>query len=402
MRYWGRVGTRVGASSKASRRDSVIMMVLDRSGSMNTGGATDACTMMKAAAKQFTGMFSAERDRIGMVTFSDTIFLASAPTQTFKTVLGFYENDTSSGTGLIDQISCDSTTGTPGATIIGYNELYKIGLPGALNVLLVFTDGVPNSIVIDARGYSTEPRGTFDDTVQCRDANGNRIDTAASPMGNLSANPPVWTSAINLGARNFFQSDSSHPNRISGANLVAGPHASNSNGSLWYKFWATSSSDVGSTRLNPPGGNCGGGTTAMEWLPESDVFGTALDNTSYQSLSRSWLDSANRITATSTNWNRASFNASANAASRARTTRNLWDGRNFPGVFVYTIGLGAVNHGLLQRMANDPSPGPNSEYSAYTGYNTSQPIGAYVFASDPTRLSSAFAQIASFILRLSQ
>jgi hypothetical protein len=222
-------------------------------------------------------------------------------------------------------------------------------------------------------------------------------------VGDLSANPPLWSSAINLGATNFFQYDSTHPSRVTGANLVAGPHGSNSNGSLWYKFWATSSSDIGSGALSLPNSTgCMGNTATLEWLPESDVFGTALDNTSYNALSRSWLDGANRATATSTNWTRASYNASANAAARARTTRNLWDGRNFPGVFVYAIGLGSVNHGLMQRMANDPSPGPNGEYGAYSGYNTNHPVGAYVYAQNSSQLSSAFAQIASFILRLSQ
>jgi hypothetical protein len=403
MRFWGREGTRVGASSRASRRDSVIMMVLDRSGSMNTGGANDACTLMKSAAKQFTGMFAPSRDMIGMVTFSDTMFLASPPTQNFRTVLGYHESSTSNGTGLIDNISCGSTTGTAGATILGYNELYKVGLPGALNVLLVFTDGVPNTMVIDANGGVNQQRGIFLDALQCQDANLNRIDTAATTPGDFGANPPQWSPAIGMGANNFFQADNTHnPSRVTGANLVAGPHLSVSNHSTWYKFWSTSSSDTDSAWVDSKG--CGGGRVFdnMEWIPERDVFGTALDNTAYRPLSRATLDGASRIRPTTDNWNRASFNSSANAASRARTTRNLWDSRVFPGVFVYAIGLGAVNHGLLQRMANDPTPDPGGAYTAFSGIDTTQPVGSYVYAQDSTRLSEAFARIASFILRLSQ
>jgi hypothetical protein len=406
MRYWGRLGTRVGARSQASRRDSVIMMVLDRSGSMNTN---NACNLMKAAAKQFTGMFSAERDRIGMLTYSDTFHLASAPVQTFKTVLG-YTDPSGSGSGAIDQISCANWTSTPGATILGYNEIYKVGLPGALNVVLVFTDGVPNTMVIDARGYrDTARRGIFEDSKACQDSTLTPINSGASPLGHFGNNPPNWSTAINLGATNFFQYDSAQ-DRITGANLVAGPHGAIRDGVSWGKFWATSNAnaynhgDIDTKGCGGPRDDDSGNDfeDTFQWLPETDVFGNGLDNTSYRPLDRATFDGATRIRGSLDNWTDASFNASANAASRARTTRSLWDGRNFPGAFVYVIGLGDVDHPLLQRMANDPAAGPDGEYPAFPGYNTAQPVGAYVYAEDSTRLSSAFAQIASFILRLSQ
>src|SRR5438128_1777228 len=46
----------VVANGNASRRDVVVMMVLDRSGSMQTAGA---CASMITAAKLFTGQFAA-------------------------------------------------------------------------------------------------------------------------------------------------------------------------------------------------------------------------------------------------------------------------------------------------------------------------------------------------------
>ena len=393
MRYFGRLTTRVGATSDATRRDSVIMMVLDRSGSMNSNGG---CVDMKRAAKNFTSLFSQERDRIGMLTFSDTFHLASAPVSNFKTVLG--DNTT---TGLIDQISCANWTSTPGATILGYNELYKVGLPGALNVLLVFTDGEPNTMVIDARGYrDTARRGIFKDDVACRDSNGNSIAVGAIPLGHFGNNSPNWSAnAISMGTTNFFQYDT-RTDRITGANLVAGPHMTIAAGNMWRSFWATSSSNnYESWDVNTNG--CSGNVDNLEWLPSTDVFGNDL-NTSYRPLSTGTYDGANRIAASWGNWNDAAFNASADAASRARTTRNLWDSRNFPGVLVYTIGLGAVNHELLQRMANDPAAGPANAYPAYTSVDTTQPQGKYVWASDSGRLDQAFASIASFILRLNQ
>lgn len=404
MRYWGYDSTRILSTSRATRRDSVIMMVLDRSGSMNTGGATDACTLMKRAAKQFTGMFSAQRDRIGLISFSDTVHLASPPSLNFQTVLG-YSNTSGSAAGAIDTISCANTTGTPAAEIIGYNELFKIGLPGALNVLLVFTDGEPNTLVLDATGYSNQPNGLLADNATCRDSAARPVNAGASPRGDFSVNPPNWTAAIDLGSTNFFQYNSESPN-ITGSSLPRGPFGSLSNGSVWFKFWATSSAgNYNSGGLSPSG--CSGTVGAtnskgIEWLPQTDVFGNPLNITAYRPLSSATLDGQSRYRSTSDNFIRASYNATAGAASRARTTRNLWDGRNFPGVYVYAIGLGSVNHELLQRVANDPSPEANGVYGAFTDYDATQPQGAYVWAQDSTRLSQAFARIASFILRLSQ
>ncbi|MEI9813808.1 MAG: hypothetical protein WDO18_14685 [Acidobacteriota bacterium] len=50
---------------------------------------------------------------------------------------------------MIDQIVCEGGTGTAAAMTVGYNELYKMSLPGAYNVLLVETDGLPNSLAFD-------------------------------------------------------------------------------------------------------------------------------------------------------------------------------------------------------------------------------------------------------------
>jgi hypothetical protein len=393
MRYWGRTGTTVAASSRATRRDSVIMMVLDRSGSM----AGTPCTDMKAAAKQFTGMFSAERDRIGMITFNMGSFISSAPTTNFKTVLG-YNDGMNSATGAIDSIGCTGGTGTPQATILGYNELYKVGLPGALNVLLLFTDGEPTAMTLDIRGGSTGPRGILKDAVTCQDSAGRSIATTASPMGSLSNNPPNWTAGWSLGSGSWL------------SNVGSGPIAAlygDTSQNLWlfdYRGTATTGADPLLSPSGCPGNQSGSGDTVynntVRWLPNSDVYGNNL--TGYNSLAYQTYDGVSRINSTRTNFRNAAFNASANAADRARTSRNLPDGRNFPGVYVYAIGLGAVNHQFLQRMANDPDADPGGAYGAFTGHNTSQPIGNYVYASDSTRLSAAFAQIASFILRLSQ
>src|SRR5271154_6736864 len=64
MKWFNFNSTTITAVGTASRRDVVIMMVMDRSGSMNNN---NGCANMISAAKIFTGQFAAGRDQIGMV-----------------------------------------------------------------------------------------------------------------------------------------------------------------------------------------------------------------------------------------------------------------------------------------------------------------------------------------------
>jgi Flp pilus assembly protein TadG len=399
MRFWGYTGTLVNASSEATRRDSVIMMVLDRSGSMAN---SSSCTPMKDAAKLFTGMFAPQRDRIGMITFNMASNISQSPTLDFQTALGFTNSSQSppSGTGLIDNITCTGGTGTAEATILGYNELYKIGLPGALNVLMLFTDGLPTALTFDFRQGPTTQVGLLEDTTTCQDSLGRSMASTASPRGHITNNPPQWTAGWNLGTGSFL------------SNVPAGPiavvYGDSQPLNLWGLAYRVTTDSAGDTYLgsSAPGCNVTSSSTAqtnaanIRYFPNNDAFGNPLALTGYNSLTYS----NGYISETNANLQAAALNASANAASRARTTRNLPDGRSFPGVIVYCIGLGAVNHPFLQRMANDGAADDSGSnlYSAFAGVDTSQPTGNYVYANNSAALAPAFSQIASFILRLSQ
>ena len=72
-----------------------------------TGGAVSAA--MITAAKVFTGFFAEGRDQIGLLTFSDGYYLDSKPTTNFQTLFGY--TNSSSGTGMIDNITCGGGTG---------------------------------------------------------------------------------------------------------------------------------------------------------------------------------------------------------------------------------------------------------------------------------------------------
>ena len=143
MNWFGVRKTNIVALGYASRRDVNAMLVLDRSGSMGS-----SCGALITASKTFTGQFAAGRDKIGAISFADNAYLHSVPTANFQTTLG-YTNSFGTSNGELDTISCAGGTATPQAIALAYNELYKLNQPGALNVIVVETDGLPNTITVN-------------------------------------------------------------------------------------------------------------------------------------------------------------------------------------------------------------------------------------------------------------
>ena len=204
MRWVGFTNTTVSASGTASRRDLVIMMVLDRSFSITIEGA---CTTMKTAAKAFTGQFAEGRDYIGMVSFSDDVLMELAPTQSFQTSLG-YSNANGSGTGLIDNIQCQGNTNTAQAISVAYNQLWRTNLPLAMNVLFIETDGFPNTLSLNFWD-STNVVSGLSNSSSCTDLNGKTksaggFATALSIVN--GANAVQWTPQVPLGATSYLSS----------------------------------------------------------------------------------------------------------------------------------------------------------------------------------------------------
>src|ERR1700691_1140746 len=161
MKYLGFSATNLTVTGQASRKDIVAMLVLDRSGSMcsvngatanppcNKGSTTTPCSAMINYAKNFTGAFAEGRDQIGLLTFSDGYYLESKPTVDFQTVLG-YSNSSGASTGTIDNIDCNGGTGTAAAVSMAYNQLYQIAEPGAMNIIMLETDGLPNTLIYNS------------------------------------------------------------------------------------------------------------------------------------------------------------------------------------------------------------------------------------------------------------
>ena len=416
MKFWNRGATVIAATSEASRRNVVITLVLDRSGSMNTGSyaGQTPCQVMVTAAKQFTGMFQPNRDYIGLVSFAETAYIAQSPTQSFQAVLG-YKNSAGSASGALDSITCVGGTNTSSGISIGWNENYKIQLPGALNVIVLMTDGQPTAgsykfVTTAATDPTGAARSAVATTSGCKDSNG----TAVSSGGNMLTNPRNWINSreTNTGGTNTV---SLGANSYSGWSPISGPvGALYGDASSMYgvdPFFSPTTSYVENVDKNStesPGcsfTSSGNPATDISFIPPYDIFGSASNG--YLSVTTATILSAPRITVTRANINNAVTNLADNAANFTRTNHNLPNGSLFGGNMVFVVGLGGnggVDHTLLQRIANDPNESPDNgvTYPAYNGYNPNQPVGTYVFSADASELSSAFAKVASQILRLSK
>jgi hypothetical protein len=340
MRILGFNSVRIEATGEASRRDVNIMMVLDRSGSIQDAGA---CDDLQAASKNFVDQFVDGRDRIGLITYGTTYRVDFQPAFDFR----------SAGTNIptiIDQIRCRGNTNSGSAYWQGYQRLAALNEPNTLNVILFFTDGLPNTVHLN----QIPIRRT-----------GSPVSTCAGSLGNFmegvitNTNPPdgVWQwIEPSIPARN--------PDKV----------------------WIPSSQRTGCTFDNNSSGN---NLNADFWglAPtnnEVDAYGTAL--TGYRSVSRTngYIRINHQATLTA-----VGQNVLDNAARRVRTL----SAASGLDVYTYSIGLGAgIDATLLKRVANtQDSP----------TYDSTKPQGSFVYAANETQLAQAFMQLASEILRIS-
>lgn len=451
MKWFGVQSTTITAISFATRRAVVAMMVLDRSGSMcmhsgtqsspcSSAQTTYPCAQMISAAKQFTGQFAEGRDYIGLISFAHNAYVHSVPSTTFQATLG-YSNSFGSGTGQLDNLVCNGGTGTAQAVSMGYQLLYQTGLPGALNILLVETDGLPNAMTMNFYDSTNNVVG-LSNTSGCKDLSSPTPKTYSGGGFNSAAKIPSWTSGLSLQASPFLTTTGVLANVPAGMVGAVPSSDPSSNNDFWLmdKYFTTSTSNNFDTYTTNGGdylttatgcgfnssngtniGYAGTNPSDIAWWPAADVYGNSgVDGAGGASLSAAYksgitTDAKGHITqsgsspANWTNYHNAVLNATDNAAytARANTTNPA---------YVFAIGLGGNSTTgppdpiLMQRMANDPN-GDTFNASPYysacaseTGCVTypSQYQGTFIYSPSVAELSEAFLKISSQILRLNK
>jgi len=397
---------------------------------------TYPCALMIQAAKQFTGQFAQGRDYIGMVTFSTNTYVASVPTTNFQTALG-YSNDSGTGSGAIDNITCAGGTNTAEGVSMAYQLLYQTGLPGALNIIMLETDGLPNSLAVNFYDAANKVTG-LNNSSGCKDTANKTVSQAGSfvPSVSVPSPPsstiPSWTTGLALNAAPFLTTAGYYSNVPAGMVGVIYSDDPGGNNSFTLMFNAWTNDAPQSPQSTGSGGNpyntntyitasgCGfsGGQNTtnpsdFKWFPAADVFGNAVNPANaYKSVTTDGqghlLQSGSNPT-NYTNFHSGALNATDNAAYVARANPTI-------PAYIFAIGLGGNSTNgppdpiLLQRMANDPN-GDLFNASAYytpcaqeTGCITysSQYQGKFIYSPTSAELNSAFLALSSQILRLNQ
>jgi len=331
----------ISVATAATRRDVNIVMVLDDGYPMsNVGGGSNVTplTTLQTDAVAFVNLFANNRDNIGLVTFTSAAAVADAlPNQNF---LSNVPNDINSLTAA-GQGGPNTSAGLEAA----YQQLQNLNHQGALNVIVLFTDGIPT-------GFSGD-FGTLLTSSQ---------NTCVATGGHLSG--ALWLLPI----------PQSTPLQGNGAGLT---DPTIQNGAAQENYDASSVAAPGC-----PGGISARPASLLTGMPSVDLFNNATIG-SYPPAPVT----LNGITAQ--NIVNASENALDAAANRIRSDTSLQP-------VIFAIGLDGnltlqPDPILMAKIANDPS-------SAY--YNSSQPTGQSIIAPSTAQLQSAFSSIASQVLRL--
>ena len=349
MRYLNFNTTTVNANAQTVRRDVNIAMVVDRSHSL---AITNSCGPVKQAAINFVNKFANGRDMVSLTTF------ASSTNTDFPIANNFKSAATNVPT-LLSNINCDGSTSSAMGLWYGYDQLVGLAQPAALNIILFFTDGKPTGV------------------------NVNMPIANSSPCTSPHPGPPKY---IN-GLYNTYTNVSQFFGILNPINNGTVP-----------------SGDAAMT----PDGNTGNGchymasntdTSDFLGLPTSDVYGDSL-NTSYQPVTLNgsgYIDLGNANNAAA-----MAMNGADSAGLHIRNGDNEpptlpHNGSGLHNVIIYSIGLGnapyPLSPDLLERISNDPRA---------SNYDNTKPSGLYVPAPTSADIDSAFAAVASEILRLAK
>jgi Mg-chelatase subunit ChlD len=357
----------INVISQAGRRDVLLMLVLDRSVSMDgivAGTGQTACAIMKVDAATFVNYFAPGRDQIGLVAFGSSVFF-------YPSTTSFTTPDANGNTipSLIAALTCNDNTSSAEAIATAYAELVRVNNPDRMNVIMFLTDGRANGVTAD---YSQPGLGVTDGCTMPAGVPGVIAQWAggALPSGETAGVMNATTTAIT------FPNDGHSLTGSSGCQFN-GPNLPN-------------------VRNDIPN------------LPTHDFYGNSLAGPYSQLNSATWPYTTpfNPIGAVSIPQQIviASANALDNEATQVRTDANLHP-------YIYDIALmgnGPVDDMpdtlLLQKVANDPNLAADTGVGlTFYQMQASQPHGYFAIAPDAAQLAVAFDTIAAQIsTRLSE
>jgi Flp pilus assembly protein TadG len=396
MRVLGSNYSTIAASAVATRKDTRVVLVLDRSGSMD---ATDPVShlnvfsVLKSSAKSFVGMFTPGTDELGLVVYQGSAVVAypttrpysASPTSSGGPDTGF---GTSSTSGVmmtqINTMVAGGGTNISEALSLAYIELQKahnramssMGVDNSLNAIVLFTDGAPTALSI----YPNNPSGS--------------VIKTSSPCAYKTA-----TSSASTQMHGTYVTAGSGPSSYSTVRAIRRLAAFDTEHTLTWLL-QNPTQDLNYDALPTTATtNCAGlrysksfSTTDLAKIPDTDNYGVSTTGSAYTQSSMVYNGAAYNNTGVSNGYNVgiAGWNATDNAGRliRSQTTMNP--------IAIYSIGYtgnGGIDVVLLKRLANTLD---SSSYSA------SQQSGLYLEVHSADQLAAAFQAVASDLLRLAR
>jgi hypothetical protein len=371
MRILGFNSVHLTAIGQATRRNVDIMLVVDRSSSLSF--PVNECPSLISGAQLFVNSFSNNRDIVGLLTFGTYYHVDFAPVTDFQDQAGGGANSLASV--VLPKLVCAGFTNGAAAYSKAYQTLKTVngGLPdkNALNVILFFTDGQPNTITFgpdyDPNVPPTAPKLLRKGTSTCAATTGFSGVIAGDVAYNLKSGilRATWE-----GAGSGYPAPSGGDFSTS-YTITSGTHGNN-----------------GGCAFN---GNTNNYANDVAAIPLFDSFGNSTTTTWPGGSAAGYPAAVNTANVgTLQDVENAGVNALDNAAYNARADANA-NGIPFK---VYTLGLGGVDGVLLSRVANDRSS------NAFQGPPYIE--GKYVNAASAAALTNAFQEIADDIMRISK
>jgi Flp pilus assembly protein TadG len=372
LRILGQTQSVVAASAVATRKETRVELVLDRSGSM-----VGELASLQGMATQFTSSFISGYDELGLVAYGSSAVVGYPTTRPYNsspTSAGGPDNNfetTQTNGNMLDMIGylqASGATNMSEALALAYIELQKADHqdndPTRLNAIVLFTDGVPTSMTANLNDPSSLPgSNSLKPTSQssCTYNPGTAGTTPTQMIG--------WIGGWGIPSETGY-----------GSGLYRLASASNDTNTA--KYWMQNpGADMNIINPKTPINGC-------KYLQATQNNG----DLNYQnSVLYSNFSTAYSSTNLSNGYHLgiACWNATDNAAKRILGNTNL-------NVTIFTIGYtgdGGVDTDLLKRVANTKDS---------TNHNSSWQTGIYVAASDTNGLAVAFQTVASAILRLAQ
>jgi hypothetical protein len=345
-----------------------------------------------------------------------------------------YFNGTTNTPNMITTIAnivSDSNTGTAEGLMLAWKELQAADEPGALNIIVLWTDGMPNGITADFNNNST---GSLKSGNGCTNTND----------GTNGVYPNATTSTSILG---WFAQWGGYAYNSTGTNGIRERAQTSTSGmsvTTWAKL-ASPGTDSGGNEItlntsSGAGKNCGwgsGGTTVSSVIniPSVDYYGNSTQGSSSSPYTQSdykqsimWSDTTANcekgaggtggVPLTLTGTLSGGTTPSGNACQVGLASWNAADmaakqihGDTTLTPIIYALGYagsvsgdGGLDPVLLERFANCKPGipcGPGGANAANTVYSSSIPTGMYIQVQTVDDVAPAFQALLSEILRLS-